>query len=39
MIEVRHITKKFFKDKSLDDVTVSFDAGDRVAIMGPNGAG
>ena len=39
MIEVRHITKKFFKDKSLDDVTVSFGLGDRVAIMGPNGAG
>ena len=39
MIEVRHITKKFYKDKSLDDVTVSFNKGDRVAIMGPNGAG
>jgi len=39
MIEVQHITKKFFKDKSLDDVTVSFNKGDRVAIMGPNGAG
>ena len=39
MIEVQHITKKFFKDKSLDDVTVSFSKGDRVAIMGPNGAG
>ncbi len=39
MIEVQHITKKFYKDKSLDDVTVSFSKGDRVAIMGPNGAG
>ena len=39
MIEVEHITKKFYKDKSLDDVTVSFNKGDRVAIMGPNGAG
>ena len=39
MIEVQHITKKFYKDKSLDDVTVSFNKGDRVAIMGPNGAG
>ena len=39
MIKVEHITKKFYKDKSLDDVTVSFNKGDRVAIMGPNGAG
>jgi len=39
MIEVKDITKKFFKDKSLDDVTVTFKKGDRVAIMGPNGAG
>ncbi len=39
MIEVQHITKKFFKDKSLDDVSITFKAGDRVAIMGPNGAG
>ncbi len=39
MIKVQNVTKKFFKDKSLDDVTVSFDVGDRVAIMGPNGAG
>ncbi|MEA3418908.1 MAG: ABC transporter ATP-binding protein [Campylobacterota bacterium] len=39
MIEVQHITKKFFKDKSLDDVSITFQQGDRVAIMGPNGAG
>ncbi len=39
MIEVQHITKKFYKDKSLDDVSIVFDKGDRVAIMGPNGAG
>lgn len=39
MIEVHHITKKFYKDKSLDDVSITFKKGDRVAIMGPNGAG
>ncbi len=39
MIEVKNITKKFYKDKSLDDVSIVFDKGDRVAIMGPNGAG
>ena len=39
MIEVQHITKKFYKDKSLDDVSITFKKGDRVAIMGPNGAG
>ncbi|MCH9813088.1 MAG: ABC transporter ATP-binding protein [Epsilonproteobacteria bacterium] len=39
MIEVQHITKKFYKDLSLNDVSVTFNKGDRVAIMGPNGAG
>jgi len=39
VIEVHHITKKFYKDKSLDDVSITFKKGDRVAIMGPNGAG
>lgn len=39
MIEVQNITKKFYKDKSLDDVSIIFKKGDRVAIMGPNGAG
>ncbi len=39
MIEIQHITKKFYKDKSLDDVSIAFNKGDRVAIMGPNGAG
>jgi ABC-2 type transport system ATP-binding protein len=39
MISVKSVTKKFNKDKSLDDVTVTFEKGDRVAIMGPNGAG
>lgn len=39
MIEVQHITKKFYKDKSIDNVSIAFKKGDRVAIMGPNGAG
>ena len=39
MIEVQHITKKFYKDKSIDNVSITFKKGDRVAIMGPNGAG
>jgi ABC-2 type transport system ATP-binding protein len=39
MIVVEEITKKFFKDTSLDRVSVTFNKGDRVAIMGPNGAG
>ncbi len=39
MIEVAKITKKFYKDTSLDDVSLNFHKGDRVAIMGPNGAG
>ncbi len=39
MIEVQHVTKKFNKDRSLDDISITFNKGDRVAIMGPNGAG
>jgi ABC-2 type transport system ATP-binding protein len=39
MIEVQGVTKKFNKDRSLDDVSITFNKGDRVAIMGPNGAG
>jgi len=39
VIQLQNVTKKFFKDKSLDNVSITFNKGDRVAIMGPNGAG
>ncbi len=39
MIEIKNLTKKFGKTVSLDNVTVSFNRGDAIALMGANGAG
>jgi ABC-2 type transport system ATP-binding protein len=39
MIEIDNLTKKFGKTVSLDNVTVSFNRGDAIALMGANGAG
>lgn len=39
MIEVSNITKQFAKTLSLDNVSVSFNKNDAVALMGANGAG
>lgn len=39
MIKVQNLTKTFAKQLSLDDVSLSFNAGEKVIIMGQNGAG
>ncbi len=39
MIEVDNLTKKFGKTVSLDAVSVTFNRGDAIALMGANGAG
>ncbi len=39
MIEIENLTKKFGKTVSLDNVTVTFNRGDAIALMGANGAG
>jgi len=39
MIEVTNVTKRFGKTVSLDNVSVSFEKNDAVALMGANGAG
>lgn len=39
MIEAKSLTKKFGKTTSLDDVSITFDTDDAIALMGPNGAG
>ena len=39
MIEIKNLTKKFGSTISLDDVTVSFNKNDSIALMGANGAG
>ena len=39
MIEIRELTKKFDKTLSLDNVNLTFEKGDAIALMGANGAG
>ena len=39
MIDVSHVTKKFGNAISLNDVSLTINQGDCVALMGPNGAG
>ncbi len=39
MIQAKHITKKFGRLKALDDVSVQMNAGECIAILGPNGCG
>ena len=39
MIEIKNLTKKFGKAISLNNVSVSFNKNDHIALMGANGAG
>jgi len=39
MIEIKNLTKKFGKTTSLNNVSIAFEKGDAVALMGANGAG
>jgi ABC-2 type transport system ATP-binding protein len=39
MILIKDLTKKFEKTLSLDHVTLTFEKGDAIALMGANGAG
>ncbi len=39
MIEVKNLTKKFYKFTALDDLNLSFTDGKSVALIGPNGCG
>jgi len=39
MITIENLTKKFEKTLSLDNVTLTFEKGDSIALMGANGAG
>ncbi len=39
MIEIKNLTKKFGKTTSLNNVSITFEKGDAVALMGANGAG
>ncbi len=39
MIEIKHITKHFGKFKALDDLNLSLQQGESIALIGPNGCG
>ena len=39
MIDIKHVGKRFRKLVALDDIHVSFQAGQVVALIGPNGSG
>jgi Cu-processing system ATP-binding protein len=39
MISVKNITKTFGKLKALDNVSVTFEKGQCIALLGPNGSG
>ncbi len=39
MIDIQNITKKFGKNISLNNVSIRFNGGDSIALMGANGAG
>ncbi|TDG37423.1 ABC transporter ATP-binding protein [Pedobacter changchengzhani] len=39
MIEAKNITKTFGKLKALDNISLSFDKGQCIALLGPNGCG
>jgi ABC-2 type transport system ATP-binding protein len=39
MLEVRNVSKSFFRKVALDDVSITVNAGEIYGLLGPNGAG
>ena len=39
MIRIEHISKRFKKLQVLDDITVEFEKGQVISLIGPNGSG
>lgn len=39
MISIAHLTKSFGKFKALDNITLNFERGNTISLLGPNGSG
>lgn len=39
MISIEHLTKSYGKFKALDDISLNFDSGQTISLLGPNGSG
>ena len=39
MISIEHLTKSFGKFKALDDISLGFEPGQTISLLGPNGSG
>lgn len=39
MIAIEHITKSYKKFKALDDISLNFECGQAISLLGPNGSG
>lgn len=39
IIEIKGLTKSYFKKKALDDISINFEKGKVIGILGPNGSG
>ena len=39
LIDIEHLSKSYGKNKVLEDISVSFGAGNIIGLLGPNGSG
>jgi ABC-2 type transport system ATP-binding protein len=39
MLEIQHVSKSFFRNLALDDISLRIEAGEIFGLLGPNGAG
>ena len=39
LIDIEHLSKSYGKNKVLEDISVSFEGGDIIGLLGPNGSG
>ena len=39
LIDIEHLSKSYGKNKGLEDISVSFEGGNIIGLLGPNGSG